>query len=60
MADKTLKALVQINLDGKLRVPGTKSETFTCDEETAQPLLDVGAAEEVRADGKTPAKTPAK
>lgn len=46
-ATKTYKALVQINLDNKLRVPGTKTERFEATEEDAAPLIAVKAAEEV-------------
>ena len=44
---KKLKALVVINLDNKLRTPGTKTEVFEASEEDAAPLIAVGAAEEV-------------
>lgn len=44
---KSLKALVTVNLDGKLRVPGTKTEKFEASEDDAAPLIAAGAAEEV-------------
>jgi hypothetical protein len=39
-----LKALVTVNLDGKLHTPGTRTELFFASEEDAAPLIACGAA----------------
>lgn len=41
---RRLSALVVINLNGKLRVPGEESGHFAASEEDAGPLIAVGAA----------------
>lgn len=44
---KRLKALVPINFDGRMRIPGTKTEEFDIDEAGAEQLLAVNAAEDI-------------